>query len=120
MGGSAGGAAISSRLFYVPLCLAVALVFPLSKAAAQSLASAETKESQVQLVQPSGPGQATPPITITLQDALERARKLDPQFLGALSDAKSAKEDRLQARNAMLPRRLRQRRNTLGHRGTAD
>ena len=98
-----GGAAIFSRLFYVPLCLAMVLLFPLSKAAAQGSAPAATKESQVQLVQPSGPGQAAPPITITLQDALERARKLDPQFLGALSDAKSAQEDRLQARNAMLP-----------------
>ena len=35
-------------------------------------------EPDVQLVQPSGPGQATPPTTVTLQDALERARKLDP------------------------------------------
>jgi outer membrane protein TolC len=43
------------------------------------------------------------PVTVTLQDALERARKNDAQFLGAVSDAKIAHEDRLQARNAMLP-----------------
>jgi outer membrane protein TolC len=60
-------------------------------------------EPQVQLVQPTGPNQATPPITITLQDAIERARKYDAQFQGVLLDAKSAKEDRLQARNAILP-----------------
>ena len=99
----ADGATIFCRLSYVLLCLVVALLFPLSSASAQGSAPGETKESQVQLIQPSGPGQATPPITITLQDALERARKLDPLFLGALSDAKSAKEDRLQARNALLP-----------------
>jgi outer membrane protein TolC len=58
-------------------------------------------ESSVQLVQPTGP--SVPPITVTLQDALERARKNDPGFLGAISDAKSAHEDRLQARNALLP-----------------
>jgi outer membrane protein TolC len=40
---------------------------------------------------------------MTLRDALERARKNDPLFLGAVLDAKSAREDRLQARNAMLP-----------------
>ena len=57
----------------------------------------------MQLLNPSGPGQAPPPTTITLQDALERARKLDPTLLGAISDAKSAREDRIQARNAMLP-----------------
>jgi outer membrane protein TolC len=61
------------------------------------------EESSVQLVQPFGPGDTTPPITITLQDALERARKNDPQFLAAAGDARSAREDRLQARNAMLP-----------------
>jgi outer membrane protein TolC len=57
----------------------------------------------VQLVQPSGQGQAGPPITVTLQDALERARKNDAQFLGAVSDARSAGEDRIQARAALLP-----------------
>jgi outer membrane protein TolC len=50
-----------------------------------------------------GPGQAAPPITVTFKDALERAQKLDPTLLGAMSDAKSAREDRLQARNALLP-----------------
>ena len=42
-------------------------------------------------------------MTVTLQDALERARKLDPTLVGAVSDARSAREDRIQARNAMLP-----------------
>ena len=54
-------------------------------------------------MQPPGPGQSTPSITVTLQDALERARKNDPLFLSAISDAKIAHEDRLQARAALLP-----------------
>jgi outer membrane protein TolC len=81
----------------------VALTIPASRVAAQESASAPATESDVQLLQPKGPDQATPPATVTLQDALERARKLDPTLLGAVSDAKSAREDRLQARNSMLP-----------------
>lgn len=64
--------------------------------------AAQAGQPQVQLVQPSGPGQGAP-LTITLQDAVERARRNDAQFLASLSDAKSAHEDRTQARNAALP-----------------
>ncbi|MFZ0521807.1 MAG: TolC family protein, partial [Candidatus Acidiferrales bacterium] len=60
-------------------------------------------EVQLQLVQPPGANNATPPVTITLQDAIERARKNDTQFLAAVNGAISAREDRLQARNAILP-----------------
>jgi outer membrane protein TolC len=91
------------RFSVIALGLAVAVVLPISRAAAQATSPAPSGVSDVQLLQPSGPGQATPPTTITLQDALERARKLDPTFLGAVSDARSAHEDRNQARNAMLP-----------------
>jgi len=91
------------RFSVLVLGLAVAAIFPTSRAAAQATSPAPSGESDVQLLQPSGPGQATPPTTVTLQDALERARKLDPTLLGAVSDASSAREDRLQARNAMLP-----------------
>jgi outer membrane protein TolC len=38
-----------------------------------------------------------------LQDALARAQKNDPQFVSALSDAKLAHEDRLQAGASLLP-----------------
>jgi outer membrane protein TolC len=66
-------------------------------------AQSDAPQMAVQLVQPGGPGQATPPVTITLQDAISRARKIDAQYLGVVDDAKLAHEDRLQARNAMLP-----------------
>jgi outer membrane protein TolC len=42
-------------------------------------------------------------VLVSLQDALERARKNDAPFLAALGDAKIAREDRVQARSAMLP-----------------
>jgi len=91
------------RFSAMALGLAVAMTLPVSRAAAQATSPAPSGESDVQLLQPSGPGQAAPPTTVTLQDALERARKLDPTLLGAVSDARSAREDRIQARNAMLP-----------------
>jgi outer membrane protein TolC len=61
-------------------------------------------EAPVQLVYPPKPAEQTgPPVTITLADALQRAQKNNAEFLSALSDQKSALEDRLQARNARLP-----------------
>ncbi len=62
-----------------------------------------TREAQAKLLQPPGANNATAPVTITLQDAIERARKNDVQFLAAVNGAKSAHEDRLQARNGILP-----------------
>jgi len=91
------------RYSVVALGLAISLVLPVSKTAAQSESSAAGGESEVKLLQPTGPDQAKPPVTVTLQDALEKARKLDPTLLGATWDAMSAREDRIQARNAMLP-----------------
>lgn len=82
------------------LGLAAAMLLP-SGTAAQEAKGAPNTEQEVQFVH--GPAQTTPPLTITFQDALDRARKLDPTMLGATSDARSAREDRFQARNAMLP-----------------
>ena len=83
--------------------LAVGLLLPVSNALAQEAAPAGTVKSEVKLMQMAEPGQGVAPIAVTLKDALERARKNDPMFLGAVSDAKSAHEDRLQSRNSMLP-----------------
>src|SRR6266849_5018899 len=91
------------RSFTIALGLAIAFSILPSLAIAQAIAPSPTGEAQVQLVQPPGPGQSTPPITLTLKDALDRASKNDPLYLGAVSDAKSAHEDRVQARAALLP-----------------
>lgn len=71
----------------------------------QAPATAQGSESQpqVQLVQPPSPNQGGAPVTITLQDALGSAKKYDAQFRSVQYDAKSAKEDTVQARNAILP-----------------
>ena len=43
------------------------------------------------------------PLTITLQDALQRARLYDPQYRSAVTDFGLAREDRVQARAGLLP-----------------
>ena len=43
------------------------------------------------------------PLTLTLQDAIARARKNDPEFRAALTDQGLAKEDRVQSRSMLLP-----------------
>jgi outer membrane protein TolC len=43
------------------------------------------------------------PVTITLQDALQRARLNDPQYRSAITDFGLAREDRVQARAGLLP-----------------
>jgi outer membrane protein TolC len=49
-----------------------------------------------------GSGQAAP-LTVTLQDALQRTRNNDPQYRSALTDLGVAHEDRVQARAGLLP-----------------
>ncbi len=43
------------------------------------------------------------PLTITFQDALQRARQNEPRYLSARTDLGLAREDRVQARAALLP-----------------
>ncbi len=75
----------------------VLFLFTISPLLAQK---AETPPA-FQLVQPQG--QAAPPPLITLQDALDRATRLDVQYQLAISNAVIAREDRVQARAALLP-----------------
>jgi outer membrane protein len=46
---------------------------------------------------------AGPPLTLTLQDALERAKQNDVQFQAASADADVASEDRVQAKAGLFP-----------------
>src|ERR1700722_13515601 len=98
---SHGSLALIGRFSLMAAGFAVSMMFLGTSARAQENSSAPNTENEVKLLQP--PGQTPPPTTVTLQDALERARKIDPTLLGATTDARSAREDRLQARNAMLP-----------------
>ena len=76
----------------------------LSSAFAQTPAAPAEAPAPLQLMQPSAAGQASaPPVTITLQDALQRAQKNSADFLAVVSDRKAAREDVVQARSERLP-----------------
>src|SRR5947199_5847318 len=67
-----------------------------------SSAFAQTPESPaLQFARPQGP--ARPPPVITLQDALDRAKQVDAPYHLAIADAAVAREDRVQAKSALLP-----------------
>lgn len=66
-------------------------------------ARAQEGSPTLELAKPPGPDQSQPPRVITLADAMDQARKVDASFHSALTDAKLAREDRTQARNAILP-----------------
>lgn len=73
-------------------------------AGASAVASAQTPQPAsppLTLVQPEAPN--APPVVVTLQDALERARQNDTQFQAASADAEIAHQDRVQARASLLP-----------------
>lgn len=57
----------------------------------------------VQVSTPPTQQQGSAPLTITLQDALTRAKKTSPEYRTALTEFGLAKEDRVQSRAALLP-----------------
>ena len=64
--------------------------------AARQDASQGAPEPAIQLVYPPKPAEQTgPPLTLTLADALQRAQKYNAEYLSAITDQKSAQEDRL-------------------------
>lgn len=68
---------------------------------------AQASSPEVSITQPNGiigvSADNSAPLTITLQDALERARANDPSFHSALTDLGVAREDRVQSRAGLLP-----------------
>jgi outer membrane protein TolC len=71
------------------------------------LAVGQSSFAQVAMTAQTQGVSATPasgaPLTITLQDALQRARQNDPQYRAAITDLGLAREDRVQARAGLLP-----------------
>jgi outer membrane protein TolC len=92
-----------ARRISCAICLTLLLGLTVTRAHAQAAQPGTPAESSVQLVQPPATGQPGAPITVTLQDALDRAQKNDATFLGVKADAEDAREDRVQARAALLP-----------------
>jgi outer membrane protein TolC len=70
-------------------------------AAAQSAPNQVASDSSNQQGTSSAPSNA--PLTLTLQDALERAKKNAPEYRAAVTEFGVAKEDRVQSRAALLP-----------------
>src|SRR5450755_1848339 len=68
-----------------------------------SIALAQNTVTAVDPGQNSNPATRAAPLTVTLQDALTRARKNSPEYRAALTAYGSAKEDRVQGRAALLP-----------------
>jgi outer membrane protein TolC len=79
--------------------LILALLASISAGFAQAQLQAQEASTQIQ----SDVASTGAPITITLQDALQRARLNDPQYRSAITDVGLAREDRVQARAGMLP-----------------
>ncbi len=106
--GTLAGVALATSLFVTVGSLAQAAGLAASEERADSrdqepAPSAEPAEPQVKLAESGGAAQTGPPLTLTLQDALERARQNDAGYLSAVTDARNAREDRIQARAALLP-----------------
>jgi outer membrane protein TolC len=69
-------------------------------------ASAQTAPNQVlgsSSQQSTGSAPTNAPVTLTLQDALDRAKKNNPEYRAAVTEFGVAKEDRVQSRAALLP-----------------
>ncbi len=89
-----------SKSFLLAMCIGLVAA---SLAGAQTVAlSAAAQNPAPATPAPTGSAAGTP-TTITLQDAVQLARKNSPQFNAAVMQLKSAHEDRVQARSTLLP-----------------
>lgn len=87
----------------IPLGVLAAVCLWLSPAFAQAQKPAMPSRPVVKLVAPPASAVPGPPPLITLSDAIARARKNSPVFQAAVTAAKLAKENQVQAHAAMLP-----------------
>ncbi|MGH9444274.1 MAG: TolC family protein [Terriglobia bacterium] len=86
------------------VCLTVLVLLRLAAGAqAASKPQNSLPEPQASSNMAGPPRVAGPPLTLTLQDALQRAQKNSPIFQAAATNLKLAQEGRVQARAAMLP-----------------
>jgi outer membrane protein TolC len=85
------------------MAFAAVVVFVTTAAAhAQTTPAAPAQTNPpLPLVHPQGA--AAPPMVVTLQDALQRARENDPTYQSAVTDALVAHQDAVAARAALLP-----------------
>ena len=65
--------------------------------------SGSAQTSSVVTAQDQDKVQSNAPLILTLRDALDRAKKINPEYRAAQTEYGSAKEDRVQSRAALLP-----------------
>ena len=89
---------------HLRMCAGILIAFAGAVPSAIGQTGASGLAALIQPQQPAAPAQsqAAPP-TLTLQDALARAQRNEPQFLAALNNANLAHEDAVQARAALYP-----------------
>lgn len=92
----------NDKMGLLSIGMTLMLIALLSPAFGQSQLSSEFGITQMRL-QGDSAQITSAPVTITLQDALERAQKNDVQYLSAVTNARLSHEDRLQARASLLP-----------------
>ena len=96
---------LNSRLRDGVVCIKIAFFFGVLSLALT--ASAQTAPIQVvsesSNQQDTGSAPSNAPVTLTLQDALELAKKNNPEYRSAMTDFGVAKGDRVQSRAALLP-----------------
>lgn len=66
-------------------------------------ASAQSVDAQITTTPTQATVSSSAPLTLTLQDCLARAKKINPQYYAALTELGIAREDRVQSRAALLP-----------------
>ena len=81
----------------------IALLASSSQTFAQQAAQTGGQPSTVLAPELVDPQQSAAPVPITLADAIGLARNNDAQYLSAVTDAKLAREDTVQARASLLP-----------------
>jgi len=79
------------------------LLLPLVVAATATSILAQQRQDVSLSAAPQNSALANAPITLTLQDAIARAKANSPQFQAALTDLGLAQQDRVQSRAALLP-----------------
>lgn len=87
----------------VRLVLILVMLAALSAGFAQAQNATASSTLTAQAPDASATSTAGAPLTITLQDALQRARLTDPQYRSAITDLGLARQDRVQARAGLLP-----------------
>jgi outer membrane protein TolC len=85
--------------------IAAAFILVLAAASPSLFAQASGATLEVSQSAPAAnaPSPNGAPLTLTLQDALDRARKNEVQYHAAITDLGLARQDRVQARAALLP-----------------